>query len=125
MPRGSAPGERRGGRKKGSPNKRTIGKRLAEATAVVVNTLIDPGTTLTVPPSGTDCEPVRLNLPADIQPLNFLLTIMREDGFDLGTRLDAAKAAAPYIHPKLAQIQHTGDAQKPIGITISDTDQQL
>jgi len=29
MPRGAAPGERRGGRTKGTPNKRTIGRRAA------------------------------------------------------------------------------------------------
>lgn len=27
---------------------------------------------------------------------------------------DAARDAAPYIHPKLASVQHTGDPEKPI-----------
>jgi len=40
-------------------------------------------------------------------PLDFLLTIMRNDGLSLEMRLEAAKAAAPYVHPKLAAIDNT------------------
>jgi hypothetical protein len=31
---------------------------------------------------------------------------------------DAASQAAPYIHPKLASVQHTGDPDKPISHTM-------
>lgn len=43
-------------------------------------------------------------------PLNVLLSVMRKayaDG-DLPLALDAAKAAAPFCHPRLAAIEHTG-----------------
>lgn len=44
-----------------------------------------------------------------ITPLNFLLSVMRDEDADIEKRLDAAKAAAPYVHPKLSSIQHGGN----------------
>jgi len=41
-------------------------------------------------------------------PLDYLLEIMRDTTAERGERLDAAKAAAPYVHPKLAAIEHSG-----------------
>ena len=40
----------------------------------------------------------------------------------VAVRLDAAKAAAPYVHPKLAQIDatHKGDAEHPLVISSTD-----
>lgn len=35
-------------------------------------------------------------------PLDFLLEIMRDETKDWGMRLDAAKAAAPYVHARRA-----------------------
>src|SRR4051812_42802978 len=32
--------------------------------------------------------------------------------------LDAAKAAAPYVHPKLANIEHTGKGGGPIDVSL-------
>ena len=40
-------------------------------------------------------------------PLDFMLEVMRDDQNDLATRLDAAVKAAPYVHPKLAAIDHS------------------
>jgi len=40
-------------------------------------------------------------------PLQVLLSIMRTTG-DLTTKIDCAKAAAPYIHPRLANVEHSG-----------------
>ena len=34
-------------------------------------------------------------------PLDFMLRVMRDPQEDQARRLDAAKAAAPYVHPKL------------------------
>jgi hypothetical protein len=48
-----------------------------------------------------------------LTPLDFLLDLMR-NGDDAAQRLDAAKAAAPYVHPKLAAIEHTGKDGAPI-----------
>lgn len=54
-----------------------------------------------------------------ITPLEFMLKIMREDrppeDADIAQRVafhtlrfEAAKAAAPYMHPRLAAVEHTG-----------------
>ena len=80
MPRGSAPGERRGGRKKGAPNQRTtFARRVADLAAQSENT-----------------------------PLDYLLSVMRDAEASAEQRLEAAKAAAPYVHPKLSAIEHGG-----------------
>lgn len=42
-----------------------------------------------------------------ITPLDYLLNLMRDEKRDLPIRLDAAKSAAPYVHPKLANIEHS------------------
>ena len=43
-----------------------------------------------------------------MMPLDYLLSIMRDEANDLDTRKDAAKAAAPYCHARLASIAHSG-----------------
>ena len=80
MPRGSAPGERRGGRQKGVPNKRTAFVRQA----------------------------ADLALQSGDTPLDYLLSVMRDGEAPVEQRLEAAKAAAPYVHPKLSAIDHSG-----------------
>lgn len=35
-------------------------------------------------------------------PVDFLLRVMRDESVDAMVRLDCAKAAAPYLHPRLA-----------------------
>lgn len=47
-------------------------------------------------------------------PLDYLLSVMRDVDSDPDARRDAAKAAAPYVHPKLASVELTGDPSKPI-----------
>jgi hypothetical protein len=42
-----------------------------------------------------------------ITPLDFFLLVMRDKANDLDTRMDAAKAAAPYVHPRLAAVVHS------------------
>ena len=49
-----------------------------------------------------------------LTPLDYMLQVMREEGNPFDARLDAAKGAAPYVHPKLAQIAHTGNNGQPI-----------
>ena len=72
--RGSRPGERRGGRKKGTPNKRTA----ALHAALLAEFKLSGGT-----------------------PLDVMLTVMRNPALPLRLRIDAAKKAAPFCHPKL------------------------
>jgi hypothetical protein len=49
-------------------------------------------------------------------PLDYMLSLLRDEGLDRDTRMDAAKAAAPYVHAKLASVEHKGDAENPVGI---------
>lgn len=44
-----------------------------------------------------------------LTPLQFLTSVMRDDTRDIEIRIDAAKGVAPYVHPKLAQTQITGE----------------
>lgn len=77
MARGSLPGERRGGRQKGAKNKKTeIRKQLVE------DALAD-----------------------GLQPIHYLLKIMRGEETADKDKLAAAIAAAPYIHPRLSAIE--------------------
>lgn len=52
-------------------------------------------------------------LSTGITPLEYMISVMRDESNDFDKRLDAAKAAAPYVHPKLANIdlkaEHSGD----------------
>ena len=43
-----------------------------------------------------------------LTPLDLILCIMRDETQELQTRLDAARAAAPFVHPRLAQMGHSG-----------------
>lgn len=51
-----------------------------------------------------------------ITPLEYMLNIMRDPNADPSRRDHMAKAAAPYIHPKLGAIEHSG------GLTFSHED---
>jgi len=73
MPRGSQPGERRGGRQRGTPNKKTLLKNAAFLAASS-----DP----------------------DRSPLNFMLALMRDPQVPLKDRVFMAEAAAPFMHAR-------------------------
>ncbi|MRX33527.1 hypothetical protein GJR93_10935 [Aminobacter sp. MDW-2] len=47
-------------------------------------------------------------------PLDYMLKVMRNPKADATRRDDMARAAAPYVHPKLAVVQHTGRNGGPI-----------
>lgn len=54
-----------------------------------------------------------------IMPLDYLLAILRDETKPQETRIDVAKAAAPYVHAKLAAIEHTGADGGPIEMRSS------
>lgn len=98
-------GKRQGaGRKKGIPNKRTQALQAA------------------VEASG-------------VTPLDFMLGIMRGEAPEgaqaaeqiafASLRFEAAKAAAPYVHPKLANIEHKGDGGGPVIVRMLEGDDRL
>ena len=57
-----------------------------------------------------------------LTPLDYLLLVLRDEKIELHTRIDAAKAAAPYVHPKLAAIELTGKDGGPVLVRISGDD---
>jgi len=84
---GSKPGEHRGGRKKGTPNKASAA-RAREIAA------------------------------SGLTPLDFLLHVMRDESREVECRLEAGKAAAPYVHPKLANIEVSGKDGGPLQVKL-------
>ena len=89
MAQGSRPGERRGGRQKGTPNKLTAARieRMNEAAKALEATLPHAFT-------------------GDAHA--FLMAVYKDESLPLEVRLDAAKAAIPYERPRLQAIAHSG-----------------
>lgn len=48
-----------------------------------------------------------------LTPLQYMLALMRDETQPVAVRLEMAKAAAPYVHPRLAAVAHTGEADVP------------
>lgn len=103
MPRGAKPGERRGGRRKGTPNKKT--QQQIEAVKATGMTPLEYLTSVYQSPLPPElAEAVEKNkLDADV--------ITAIAGWH-AKRLDAAKAAAPYVHPKLVSMHSTDNKKK-------------
>ena len=51
-----------------------------------------------------------------LTPLDYMLAVLRDESAEPNTRMEAAKAAAPYVHPRLASIEHAGKDSSPIKI---------
>jgi hypothetical protein len=45
-------------------------------------------------------------------PLEYMLRVMRDEAAASTRRDDMAKAAAPYLHPRLSSVEHSGDTQE-------------
>ena len=78
-----------GGRKKGSLNKATIAKRLAEAEAALARQ-----------------KELEASGQATEMPLDYMLRVMRDPVEDKATRGMMARAAAPYCHAQLQAVAH-------------------
>jgi hypothetical protein len=55
-----------------------------------------------------DAEARQRALAGGTMPLDFLLSVMRDDKRDFPARVDAAKAAAPYCHARLTAVDLGG-----------------
>lgn len=56
-------------------------------------------------------------------PLDYMLRVMRDADANAERRDEMARAAAPYVHPKLAAIEHTGADRGPIKLEeVTDAD---
>jgi hypothetical protein len=49
-----------------------------------------------------------------VTPLEYLMSVVQDEASERKERMSAAMAAAPYMHPKLASIEHTGEGGGPI-----------
>lgn len=85
-------GTRYGGRKAGTPNKKT---------AAVVEAIAASGET----------------------PLDYMLRVMRDPVIDYTLRFNAAKAAAPFVHPHLSSIDQS--LKVSCNVTIDSVDAQV
>jgi hypothetical protein len=65
-----------------------------------------------------DQEARKKAIETGISPLEYLLGVMRNPEMDLEKRIDAAKAAAPYVHARLQAVTHTGPDDGPVKINI-------
>ena len=54
-----------------------------------------------------------------LSPLEYLLGVMRDIRQDDARRLDAAKAAAPYVHARLANVAVAGEIDSKITVNIN------
>jgi hypothetical protein len=92
MPRGSEPGERRGGRQRGTPNKKTVLRNAAVCAAA-----LDP----------------------NISPRDFMLGLMRNSDLPLAERFAAAQAVLPLVRPKLTSGHRTQSSLDAYGNRVA------
>lgn len=103
-PKGFQPGcAKVGGRKKGTPNKKTLYQQTlhkleCEANARRKATVNEAGQE--VDEHGRVLGPVY-----GMTPLEFMIGVMHDRTMPTGFRASAAKDAAPYVHPKLATVE--------------------
>lgn len=70
-------------------------------------------------------------LNAGLTPLDYMLNILRDEKQEQSARFTAAKEAAPYVHPRLAAVEHSGNDEKPLsfniitGVPVADEPEEL
>ena len=52
-----------------------------------------------------------------IMPLEFMLQVMRDETAERAERLDMAKAAAPYVHPRLSSVEAKVEGDVALQVT--------
>jgi hypothetical protein len=72
----------------------------------------------------TDRMLAKVQLSDTANPLQYMLAVMQDDKQKPSLRMQAAIAAAPYVHPKLSSVEVKGDNDKPLQIQ-SDLGQAL
>src|SRR6516164_10747997 len=84
-----------GGRQKGTPNKKTAARKAQEAVIAA------------------EIEDARSR---GLEPLDYMLGVMRDVTADITRRDAMAKAAAPYRHSQLSSVKHDGVVDHAIRI---------
>ena len=59
-------------------------------------------------------------LATGISPLDYMLKLLRDDDLPRSDRFEAAKAAAPYVHARLAAVEHSGSVGIKRATEVSD-----
>ncbi len=59
-------------------------------------------------PNKTTLQKEAMIAASGLTPLDYMLRILRDEACEPLVRMDAAKAAAPYVHPRLNAIEHSG-----------------
>jgi hypothetical protein len=57
-------------------------------------------------------------LAAGLNPLDYMLATLRDESRPHAERFAAAKEAAPFVHPKLAAVEMSGNEDKPLVMQI-------
>ena len=60
-----------------------------------------------------------------LMPLDFMLSIMRDEDQPMERRMEMAKAAAPHLHPRLTTTKLQGDRNAPLFDLTSLSDKEL
>jgi hypothetical protein len=53
-----------------------------------------------------------------LMPLEYMLSVLRNEEADVKDRMWAAEKAAPYVHAKLASVEHKGEGGGPLQVII-------
>lgn len=53
-----------------------------------------------------------------LTPLDYMLAILRDEDMPTDSRFEAAKAAAPYVHPKLSAVDVSGKVDGELSVTF-------
>lgn len=75
-------------------------------------------------PNRASAEQAQAVAASGLTPLEYMLQVMRDPDALVDRRDDMAKASAPYVHPKLAAVEHTGKNGGPI-LLSQITDEEL
>ena len=59
-----------------------------------------------------------------LTPLDYLVSVYRDESKSENVRIDAAKAAAPYVHARLASVELKGDPEQPIEHRVTVVDEK-
>lgn len=65
----------------------------------------------------TTVEQIEAVKATGMTPLEYLTSVYQDVGQEESKRIDAAKAAAPYVHAKLNSVELTGDPDKPVSLS--------
>ena len=64
--------------------------------------------------SKTNAERREIWLAGGITPIEYLLAVVRDETETRALRMKAASDAAPYVHPKLAQVESKSEVQQTV-----------